>query len=229
MQSTTTLLGLANNVLLSLNERPLRNLSGLAGQQLKIIIEQSLLRVSQLNDWDFLRSTRNAASWQASRAVLDGDVMLVKRVWFQNGTTTQSRVIVPFLDKDEFYSTSYGQSYNSANLGTMPTKCTVEDWNVIALNPYPTDVQSQQTIWFDVVRYVELPASENETFQMPQFFIPLLTRRCCAEYALRHLEDAQLAGQFNQEFEVEGQALRDRHNSGQNAQLFTMLRRRRRY
>lgn len=227
MPSTVTLLGLANTVLLSLNERPLQNLSGLQGAQLSNIIEQALIKVSQLSDWDFLNDTRTANIWQAGRAVLDTDVQRIKGVYYAPpGTVTQRRLAVPFVSREHFY-TQYdiGLTYSGSPATGWPMAYTMDGWNVPVLHPYPSDVTNQQLVFFDVIRFVSMPTADNDVFDMPQFFIPLLTRRCSAEYALRHMEDAALASQFNQEFEVEAQALRDRHHRGGNQRNFNMRRR----
>lgn len=227
MFSTTTLIGLVNKVLLSMNERPLSNLNGIQGAQIRSIVEQSLVRVSQLNDWDFLEETRLASVWQAGRAILDTDVQRIKSVMYTpSGAVDQRRYTVPFLCKEQFYrENNIGQTYSGTPASATPICYTMEGWNTPVLHPYPTDVVNQNLVFFSIIRILTIPQEENGFFQMPEFFIPLLTRRCSAEYALRHLEDAALAAQFNSEFEVEAQALRDRHHSGGNQQHFSMNKR----
>jgi len=225
-----TLLELANNVLLSVNERPLPNLNGLQGAQLKTCITYALNRTSQLTDWDFLMERRNANSWSGSVATLDTDVQRVKGVYWRiplSGGASR-RVAIPFMQTPEFLALEHNQPFDSTTAkGTYPTRYTTVGWDRFQFNPYPTDPAGQNQVEFDVVRYLTLPVNDNGSFTCPDFFIPLVQKLAAAEYARNHLEDTGLANSFTMLWESEAQTLRDRHRTTGNQRRFSLYNRRR--
>jgi hypothetical protein len=224
-----TLLEVANNVLLSTNERPLPNLNGLQGAQLKNCITYALNRTSQLNDWDFLHESRNASIWAGSVATLDTDVQRVKGIYWRVALSggASKRITIPFMQLPEFLALPHNQSFDSTtSVGTYPARYTTVGWNRFQFNPYPTDTAGQNAVEFDIVRFLQMPTNDNGAFNCPEFFIPLITKLASAEYARVHLEDNAMASSFNIQWESEAQTLRDRHRATGNQRRFSMYNRR---
>ncbi|RMH43024.1 MAG: hypothetical protein D6694_07465 [Gammaproteobacteria bacterium] len=225
-----TLLELANNVLLSVNERPLPNLNGLQGTQLKTCITYALNRTSQLNDWDFLSESRNANVWAGSIATLDTDVQRIKGVYWRVplGGGASRRIAIPFMQTPEFLALAHNQSFDSTlSVGTYPSRYTTVGWNRFQFNPYPIDTIGQNAIEFDIIRFLQIPVNDNGVFTCPDFFIPLIQKLASAEYARNHLEDTSLANSFTMLWESEAQTLRDRHRATGNQRGFSFYNRRR--
>lgn len=203
--STSTRLDVGNAILLNFNERTVPALTGQMGSQILNVITTSLNAISDASDWLFLQDKINAVSWTSNLATLPTNTSRVKQVSY--APTNGGYLNLDFVAEPEF-DQRFPVSYTSGN---RPTRWTYEDYNIIRLDPYPTTTLEQGRIWFYIQTYLTLPANDLGVFAMPEQFIPLLIRRCNAEYALRHSDDAGLAGAFNLEYQDSLTAMRGRH------------------
>jgi hypothetical protein len=208
----TTLLEAANQVLLSINERPLSNLSTVLGQQVRSCLAVALQTLMEESDWTWLETQSGALSWDSiGTATLPDNVQRIKLVQVRQQDNSWERV--PFLmsdDFDELVPVPYAGSQN-----IYPEWYTLEGWNRVRVNPYPTDVTNQAKIRFKYLRKIDLPTLEQGTFECPEHFIQTLILRASQEFALRHSEDSNLTQMFASSYNQSVEALRSRHRQGQ--------------
>lgn len=204
---TTTLIELVNQVAQFCGERPQVNTTTTVGSKIRQCIADALLEIGALQDWDFLIDTISASQWVVDEAYLGGDVARIKQVYtVQDGI----RHFIKFVDPMTF-GLSRQYSYSSTeNIGTVPRFYTMDGgYNKVRLLPYPTDDTTQQAVKFKVVkRPPDLASSDSSPIPLPSEFVLLLQKRACYLFCLRHTEDAAIAAQFNNEFEVYAQQLR---------------------
>ena len=203
--STSTRLDVGNAILLNFNERTVPALTGQMGSQLLNVITTALNAISDASDWLFLQDKINAVSWNSNLATLPTNTSRVKQVSYQ--PTSGGYLNLDFVAEPEF-DQRLPVSYATGN---RPTRWTFDDYNIIRVDPYPTTTTEQARIWFYIQTYLTLPTSDSGVFSMPEQFVPLLIRRCNAEYALRHSGDAGLASAFTVEYQDTLKALRSRH------------------
>lgn len=208
----TTLLDAANQVLLSLNERPLPNLSTVLGQQVRSCLSVALQTLMEEADWTWLQTQSGALSWDSiGTATLPDNVQRVKLVQVKQQDGSWERV--PFLPADDF-DELVPHSYSGTQL-IFPEYYTLEGWNRVRVNPYPTDVANQAKIRFKYIRKIDLPSIEQGTFDCPEHFIQTLILRAAQEFATRHSEDSTLTQLFASTYNQSVEALRSRHRQGQ--------------
>lgn len=211
--SVTTLLGAANTVLLSINERPLSNLSTVLGQQVRACLASALQTLMEESNWQWLESSVGATSWDSTgTATLSEDVQRVRLVQYQETDLSWDRL--RYLDSDSF-DELVPESYTSLQKSHRPIYYTLNEWNQVKLSPYPSSVSDQARVRFKVIRKVTLPAGESAVLDCPEHFIQALIKKAAQEFALRHAEDTGLSQMFGQGYEQEVQSLRNRHRSGQ--------------
>jgi hypothetical protein len=211
--STTTLLQAANTVLLSINERPLSNLSTVVGQQVRACLSSAMQTLMEESNWTWLESTTGALSWDSNgRATLDESIQRVRLVQYREKDLSWDRL--RYLDADSFDELA-PEPFTAAQTGSRPCYYTLDDWNQVRLSPYPTDPLDQAKVRFKVIRKVVLPAVESDVLECPEHFIQALIKKAAQEFALRHAEDTGLSQMFGQGYEQEVQSLRNRHRPGQ--------------
>lgn len=220
--SDTTLLQASNEVLRSIGERPLLQLSGTTGDRLKDVFRQALRDVEALHTWDWLYNQIPAVSWTQDEAYL-GDIQRLFTVSCGD-TSSGYRELnwVDFTDYDKQPITSYSGKGDNAMWYTMTSNGKVK------VNPYPLDSQAQQRIRFYVLQTLTMPSQDSSTFPViPERFIPLVVKRASYLMALRHLDDTTGAAYFNNEYEILTQQYRNNERKAPTQQL-NMYRRRRR-
>jgi len=211
--STTTLLQAANTVLLTINERPLPNLSTVLGQQVRACLSSALQRLVEESNWTWLESTQGAVSWNSvGQATLADDIQRVRLVQYQRVDGSWDRL--RFLDADSFDELQ-DEPYLVTQTTYYPNWYTLDDWNLVRVSPYPTNVIDQAKIRFKVIRRISLPTVESAVLDCPEQFIEALIKKAAQEFAIRHAEDPALSQMFGQGYEQEVQSLRNRHRPGQ--------------
>jgi len=220
--STTTLLQNANEVLRSIGERPLLQLSGTTADRLRDVFRQALRDVEALHTWDWLYAQVPAISWSQDEANL-GDIQRLFTV--SVGDTTQGyRELqwMDFTDYDKNPITGYTGTDDEARVYTMSSNSRVK------LNPYPSDSTAQARVRFYVLQTLTLPSGDDSTFALiPERYMPLVVKRASYLMALRHLDDTATAAYFNNEYEILTQQYRNNERKAPTQQL-NMYRRRRR-
>lgn len=207
----TTVLQAANAVLLSINERPLPNLSSVVGQQVRNALASAQQVMSEESDWTWLTQDRPALSWTGHVANLGEDIARIKLVQYQQTDGTWEPV--PYVTAETF---DEWVLLPSSTLQTRDCeRYTLQGWNSVLLNPYPADELTRARLRFRVQRTTVLPESELATLDMPEQFVQALIKRASQEFALRHSEDVQLSSAFANEYLSEVDTLKQRHRQGQ--------------
>ncbi|ASV43891.1 tail tube protein A [Cyanophage BHS3] len=190
--STKTLLEVANDVLLMAGERPTVSLNANpVSRKVASCLREALLEVALLDDWSFLRSRVNALAWTSNVADV-GDVQRIVRVIDTDGRT------MPYVD------------VNDMDMGVGGSRCwTVNGYGLVRFSFVPSD-DERPNIRFDVIRALQPPNADGDTFPVPDRFMPLVTKRALYLFVLRHLDDAPMAAQYNNEFELMTQMIRNR-------------------
>lgn len=207
-QSTTTLIQAANDVLLGVGERPIINFGSNLGLKVKSAVTSATYDVGVLDDWSWLQDRRNADAWDGNKAVLNNRRRLYKVQY--RPSAGQAFIDVRYVFPEEF-DREIIQGYSSS--GTYPIKYTTGPELSVLLNPYPTTSDEQVKLWFTAVDTVQPPTTIEGTFPVPERFVELVKKRALYYMALRHLDDAQMAALFNNEFEMLAQRLRDTERS----------------
>ncbi len=220
--STTTLLQAGNEVLRSIGERPLLQLSGTTADRLRDVFRQALRDVEALHTWDWLYAQIPAISWSQDEAYL-GDIQRLFTVSVGDKTNGYRELMwVDFTDYDQQPITSYTGTSDNARTYTMTSNGRVK------LNPYPSDSTAQARVRFYVLQTLTLPTSDDGVFALiPERYMPLLVKRASYLMALRHLDDTATAAYFNNEYEILTQQYRNNERKVPVQQL-NMYRRRRR-
>lgn len=207
-QSNRTKLDVANQVLLNVNERPLKSISGALGIRIESAIREAIYEIDTLNDWSWLRKEYKTLNWQSEFADLNVSFQRIIDVKWQPPNGNGRKIALQFIPLDEF-DYVYKVSYNSNN-PQRPRWWTIGRDKNIGVAPYPTDQTEQERLTFDVVGFTGIPSSDSATFNMPEEYLELVVIRASAIFALTHLGDTATAGTFSQSFEAHVQRLRDR-------------------
>ena len=194
--STTTLLQASNEVLRSIGERPLLQMTGVTADRLRDVFRQALRDVESIHSWDWLYDSMLALSWSAGTAYL-GDIQRLLRVTI--GDNTSGRRELVYLDPDEFErrpNDTYSGTNNTALTYTYKSN------GYVSLNPYPTDSVSQSRVTFSVIKTLTVPVNGDDIFSViPERYMSLVVKRASYLMALRHLDDTNSASYFQSEYE----------------------------
>lgn len=193
VSSTKTFLEVANEVLLMAGERPTTSLtSNPVARKVASVLKESVLEIALLDDWAFTRERINALSWVGGKADL-GDVQRIVGVNY-------GKHPVLYLDPIDF----------DIRIGVGAPVWTVDGYGSVRVSPEPLTGEDQLKYTFEVIKALVTPEDDNDTFPLPDRLMPLVTKRSLYLFVLRHLDDASLAAQYNNEFEMMVQLLRNR-------------------
>lgn len=207
--STSTLLEVANRVLLNANERTLTALTPLLGQQVKECIRAAYFRMVRDGEWLWNESKVNASSWSSEVATLPANVLKVKMVVWDNGDD----VFLPLKHLPRYVFDQYPtDNYNSTTQQGRALFWTQADHNSIYVHPYPNDATERAKIWFHVQTVPTFPATDATVFPVPEDFIPVLVLSATAMFLKRHAGDIQLSQSFEQEYLADLVQLRTKQN-----------------
>ena len=211
--STTTLLQASNEVLRSIGERPLLQMSGVTSDRLRDVFKQAIRDVEAIHTWDWLYDSVPAITWLLDTATLP-EYQKVFSVAI--GDTQTGYRELQYLTGDVYNRlprTAYTGTGHNASHYTL-----IGD-SQVKINPYPTDSVSQQRVQFNILRTLSLPVLGTDVFPIiPERYIALLVKRASYLMALRHLDDAQAAGYFNSEYELLTQQYRNNERNTPNRQ-----------
>lgn len=205
--STSTLLEIANRVLLNSNERTLTALTSLLGQLVKECIRASYINLVHAGDWVWAENKINASSWSSQIATLPTTTIKVKNVVWNNG----DGVLIPlkFLSR-EVFDQYVLDSYNSTTQQGRALFWTMADYNIVHVHPYPNDATERAKIWFHVQYMPAFPTTDAGTFPVPEDFAALLVLAATAMFLKRHQGDMALSDSFQQDYMIELQQVRTR-------------------
>lgn len=202
VSSTKTFLEVANDVLLMAGERPIASLaSNPVARKVASCLSEAVLEIAILDDWSFTRDRISAISWSGDTANL-GDVQRVIKVLY--GDVASGLRNLRYLDSTLFDGVPVGGSVGYSG------GWAVAGYGAVRLRPEPTTDEEKNKIKFDVIRALVPPKQDSDRFPLPDRFMPLVTKRALYLFVLRHLDDTALAAQYNNEFEIMVQLLRNR-------------------
>lgn len=207
--STSTLLEVANRVFLNANERTLTALTPLIGQQVKECIRAAYYKIMREGEWLWTQQKGAASSWSSEVATLPSNTQRIKMVSWQNDDTDYILIPLTFLTRPEFDAYVL-DTYNSTTLPGRPLYWTLTDYNIARVNPYPGDATERAKVLFYYQTIPSFPSSDSTTFSLPEDFIPLLVLIATAMFIKRHSDDAGLARNFEEEYQIEMIQLRAR-------------------
>lgn len=198
MATTTTLLGAVNRVLLDVGERQVNSVSNPASRKAKAYLQDAFQDMQIFHDWGWLNNTVNADTWSNEKATIT-NARRIKQVKYRFSSNT-GFIEIPFCSPETFYPL-VPVPYSGATSTFRPYLYTILSSNVIAINPYPTDVTNRAKIFFDIVQYYDPPSSDDDVFNgADERFVNILVRRAVFMMLHRHLGDANAAGMIEGEF-----------------------------
>jgi hypothetical protein len=206
-QSSSTLLDVVNDLLGMVGERRVTSLASPTALLAKSAVKNALNDIATVHDFSWLRVTIPAISWTGNKALL-GDII---RVWsVVSGTASLGFSPLNYVTPDVFDTLDTTQSYNSTTTPGYPYWWTKQGFNEVLVSPYPTDSTEQAKVLFRVTKAFDLPELTTDKLPLPEQYITLLKYRAASDFALEHLDDAQLASQFMARYETMTQRVRSR-------------------
>lgn len=193
--STSTLLDVCNEAFRAIGERPVLTLNTVQGDRVKDCVKQALRDVEAMNTWDFLLVRAIALSWSGNTATLPTYQRLFTVSVGDAAKGFKDLLYVPPTQFDRMPVTPYTGVTDQADYYTMIS-------SGVQLSTYPADVTSQGRIRFTYQEPLTFPSSDSSVFpNLPEKYVPLLTKKVSYLMALRYLDDPQSASYFQQEFE----------------------------
>jgi len=190
--STKPLLEVVNDLLLMSGERPVLSLTSTpVARKATSALQEAVQEIALLDDWAFTRQRINAFSWAGDTADL-GDVQRIIGVVYNK--TTYAYIDPATFDR----MTSNNNSW------------TTDGYSTVRVSRAPVTNAEQLAYKFDVISALIPPTTPNGKFPIPDRLMPMVTKRALCMFVLRHLDDAPLAAQYNNEFEVFVQLVRNR-------------------
>jgi hypothetical protein len=194
--STVTLLELTNRVLLNAGEQPARTTSETvaakrASQQVKRAITDILL----LGSWAFMRELITPTSYDnVTRTASYERALQVEDVWYGDKL---------------LQNVSWQDGANQTVTDGQPTQWMQVNFRQLRLSPWPATVEDQAKVLITAYVTPTVMQADTDTPGLPEVFIDALVSRATGAFLIRHLADPALGNQFNNEFEVSIQQLRD--------------------
>lgn len=193
--STTTLLELANRVLLNAGEQPTRTLTEtVAAKRAVLCVKRAVTDIALLGSWTFLRHVTSPTAFDNTAHTAEVDLNQVEDVWY-DGCPLRFREWQP-------------QAQVKVSTGEPMTWTTVNH-QLIQLDPWPGTTEQQAKVRVVGHKYPPVMQDGTDTPSIPEVFIDALVARATGAFFVRHLGDPGLGNQYNNEFEVTIQQLRD--------------------
>lgn len=215
--SSSTLLQVANAVLLAVNEREVAALNTQQGQQLKNCIRMTVKQLQEESDWPWLTAQLNG-TWTGN-LVTFSNTSRIKSVFWQNVVgSTSHNIYIRAVDRLTFDGIALS-SYSSAG---RPRYWCIEEHNSIRVVPYPTVLVEQNKIFANVSLTIPMPVGDNDTFNIPETYMELVKLLATGLYALQHLDDKETYGIYLGLYQQHLSSYRSRHynSPGQAMNLY---------
>jgi hypothetical protein len=185
-----TLLEAVNDILITSGERQVSGIGSYPSIKAERALRSSLTDISILQDWVWLMRATPALSWDADIATLPPMQRLlsvtIPDLWRQRKPL---REVSPKL-----------YDWHTAQPG-RPEEYLLVDSNRVRLNPYPTDIDTQQSIIFHYVAQPQFPVSQDSTLPIPEDLYELLKRGALYHFTQAHLDDLNLAQSYKAQFD----------------------------
>lgn len=203
-------------VLQAIGERRVTSLSSPIAALTAKVIQDTVYELSTIHDWSWGRDKIPATSWNLQTASLTN---VVRIHGVGTGSTALGFLQANFLHKDVFDALAI-TGYDSVNFPYgAPRWWTIDSYNDVMVNPYPSDVTAQSKVLFDVTRVLVPPTVATGVFPIPEHYMPLVYYRAEAIMALQHLADTESQAQFIALWERFAQRVRDRDGQRAPTQL----------
>lgn len=206
--STTDLITEVNRVLEDTGERRVLNLGNPVARKAVQALQTAVLDIANIADWEWIKKKIIAQSWTDETADL-GDTQRIHGVSI--GTKELGYQPLAWLPPQEF-----DQMQIVPYSGTSQFEAryyTIDGYNTVRVNPYPTDITQRSRIQFYVSSELIPPTQPTDKFPVPERLMPLIHFRACHYFCLSHLDDAGGAGQWANQFEAMVTRIRDRERS----------------
>jgi hypothetical protein len=196
LPSTTTHLELVNLVLLNAAEQPVRTVGEtVASKRASVSLKRAVNDILLLGSWSFSRTVSPPSGWDDVTRTVEHTLTQVEDVWYEERTLTfvdwQDHAVAGYTDGEPHYWTKV-------------------NYSTLILAPYPTDPEQQSKVRVVGYAYPAPMVADGDTSGLPDSFIDALVSRATGAFILRDHGDPTLANQFNNEFEIGLQSLRDR-------------------
>lgn len=203
-QSNTSLLECVNKVLENIGERRVTALSSPVSRKCVQALNDSVLDLATITDWEWLKESITAVSWTNETADL-GDTQRIHGVAV--GDTSNGFINIPWIDEQAFDTRPLQMC---EQMYEIPCMYTHSGYNKIRVNPYPVTAAQQARFKFYVTHDLVPPTLPEGKFPIPERFMSLIIYRACHYMCLSHLDDAQGATQWAQQYEALAMRLRNR-------------------
>lgn len=201
--TSLTYLELINRVLLNAAEQPVRQVDEtVASKRAGISLNRAVRDIMSLGSWSFARRVLPPILWDGPSRTFTHSLTEVEDVWYDGRT-------IKYVD--------WQDHAHSNNTDGVPSCWTTVDYGTIRLAPYPTTIEQQALVRVVGYGYPDGMNSNNDTPGVPGTFVDALVSRATGAFLLRHTADSVLSNQFNNEFEVAIQSLRDRDRGSPRA------------
>lgn len=201
--STSTLLSVVNEVLLNVGERVVNSFDSPTARKAKQYVVESLKELQLRDDWEFLRDVVPALSWTGLGIATLPTYQRLHSIQYtipNSAASAVNKVFVAYLDRPSFARLN-PTPITLLDTAYYPTTYTILDDDRVQLHPYPSDVSTQARVSFHITKAFVLPTLVGDFLPIPERFTPLIVRLASSLMASRHLDDANAASMFRNEFE----------------------------
>lgn len=230
--STTTLLDMINKVLLDVGERRVTAITSPTAQKCKEYIQDSLIELQTMHDWEWLYSTITPSSWNLDTVTITGVQRVLYASWVNlpSGNTSNPYTRLIYLDPESYDATVSVLGFSSVvETASRPFYWTFTEYNTFKISPYPTDAAGQARVKLYVVLAMEPPTTNTGVFPIPEYLIPLLRYLADSKMYEHHLGDMNGAQSSFQKFQMLLNQYRTRQAKHPVGGQMSMYKRNRRY
>lgn len=192
-----TLLSSINYALLSCGERNVINSNGNLPQLVIQCLRDAASEIATGNKLEDLRSRISASSWALDEATLPTSVNQVQGVYFYSSPTGLPSGAydfptypVRYVSPEEYERRTLWNYSNTAQ--AIPFIWTKRTFNIVKVNPYPTDATERAKVIFDVYSIPQIPATDATNWTCNDIITDLIQLRAASMLANRHIQDPTL-------------------------------------
>lgn len=201
MATTTTLIEAINRVLLDVGERQVTTISNPASRKAQAYLQDAFEDMQDFHDWSWSYREFTASSWDDEKATYNNLKRVREVFWDRGSNNPRLRIDYVPVSTFELYQLEDFNSVDDPN--SKPLRYCILDDNTLKFNPYPTDTTSRTQIVVFGYEYFSAPTTKDETFNMPERFMNILTKRAVYMMLLRHLGDFNAAQLHEGEFQLQ--------------------------
>lgn len=209
--SSTTMLEVANQVLLSIGERTISAFGTPVGLKVRFAIQSAIRDLQNFHDFSWTKSRILATSWSGNRATLDRTVRVFNvRASGSSSGTFSPLINVPWDDFDGMFSSSSAEG--------IPEYWAWDGESTVVVYPTPTE-DVQDLVYFYVSQVMTQPILPSDVLPIPERHLNLVLDRATYYMALTHLDDKTLAKLYEDAWRKEVIQVKNRETSTQVGEL----------